>query len=79
MVTIKYFGRIKLYLEFESDRFCCNLQAEGKHKKKMKKKGVSAAVAVVVIVFFLSGGIVKESEYTVNIIACFTMVNLTYV
>ena len=47
----------------------------------MKKKGVSAAVAVVVIVvfFFLSGGIVKESEYTVNIIACFTMVNLTYV
>lgn len=77
MVTIKYFGRIKLYLEFESDRFFCNLQAEGKHKKKMKKKGVSAAV--VVIVFFLSGGIVKESEYTVNIIACFTMVNLTYV
>lgn len=46
----------------------------------MKKKGVSAAVAVVVIVFFfLSGGIVKESEYAVNIIACFTMVNLTYV
>lgn len=45
----------------------------------MKKKGVSAAVAVVVIVFFLSGGIVKESEYTVNIIACFTMVNLIYV
>lgn len=77
MVTIKYFGRIKLYLEFESDRFFCNLQAEGKHKKKMKKKGVSAAV--VVIVFFLSGGIVKESEYAVNIIACFTMVNLTYV
>ena len=43
----------------------------------MKKEGVS--VAVVDIVFFLSGGIVKESEYTVNIIACFTMVNLTYV
>ena len=76
MVTIKYFGRIKLYLEFESDRFCCNLQAEGKHKKKMKKKGVSVAVVVIV---FLSGGIVKVSEYTVNIIACFTMVNLTYV
>ena len=43
----------------------------------MKKKGVS--VVVVDIVFFLSGVIVKESEYTVNIIACFTMVNLTYV
>lgn len=34
----------------------------------MKKKGVS--VAVVDIVFFLSGGIVKESEYTVNINLC---------
>lgn len=42
----------------------------------MKKKGVSVAVVVIV---FLSGGIVKESEYTVNIMACFTMVNLIYV